>query len=73
MDLSRLRLACHGAKLRYWIRFGARLRENREAGGIPARAQRCKVDGDANATGPDAGKAQRSVETESEDRPDRIA
>ena len=46
------------------------LRDNRERSETLRRAQRCKVDGAAYATGRKTGKAQCPREAKSEDRPD---
>jgi 5,6-dimethylbenzimidazole synthase len=44
--------------------------ENRECGATPQRAQRCKVEGVADATGRKAWEGAGPVEAKSEDRPD---
>ncbi len=46
------------------------LRENREAGEIPARAQRCEGDGRSKTPLEKSGKALRLGDPQSEDRPD---
>jgi len=44
--------------------------ENRECGATPQRAQRCKVEGDADATGRKGWEGASPCEAKSEDRPD---